>query len=167
MRYVYILLAAIVVLSSAQVQAQPESKSGFLPVFGTITKGGKKAKEAKIRVYEGNNLWTEFEANSKGNFESMLELNKYYTFEFISDGAVTKRIAVNTSVENKGLAAIPFKCFVDLVPDEKVEGSDTSTLDFPVAIVRYNAKKRVFEPDLEYFMNMMKEYDKAMAQSEE
>jgi hypothetical protein len=138
------------------------TKPGFLPVFGMVTLNGSKVKTARVNVYDGNQLAMEVATSKKGEFVTELALNKHYTLEFMADGAVTKRIAINTYVENKNAAPVPFDCFVNLVHMEQVAGKDISTLDFPVAMVKYNEKKRAFEPQLGYSMNMMKEYNKAL-----
>ena len=93
-------------------------------------------------------------------------MNSHFTFEFITEGMVTKRISVNTQIDKKNARPIPFECYVDLVGEDRFEGKDISNLDFPVAMVQYNAKKRLFEPSLGYSMNMLKEYDK-LANNEE
>jgi hypothetical protein len=163
MRHFNVLLIAFIMLCAGALQAQPTNRPGFISVFGTVTKGDKKDKEAHVRIYEGNNLWADFNVNSKAYFESMLELNKYYTFEFSSNGAISKHVVFDTSVQQNGFIPVPFECYVDLVPSSLFPDADVSILDYPISIVRFNAKEKYFEPDMRYTANMMKEFDKAMA----
>lgn len=157
-------LILILGFNPKSTKAQMDAIPGKLPVYGQITANGKKVKDGVVKIYEGNSLWREMEANKKGFFEIGLDLNKHYTFEFESEGMLTKRLAVNTQVEKRNAKPIPFECYIDLVSMDKFNGKDVSTLDFPVAIVKYNAKKRLFEPSLAYTMNMLKEYDKLTAE---
>lgn len=163
-----LLLTILLISGLFQINAKAQSSSTEreLPVMGFVTAEGKKSKEATVKIYEGNTLWKDIEADKKGYFEIGLELNKHYTFEFMTEGMLTKRLAINTMVEKKTAKPIPFECYIDLVPLEKFNGADVSTLDFPIAIVQYNAKKRAFEPSLQYTMNMLKEYDKLTVSAE-
>ncbi len=164
MKKTSLLLLIVAITANVNISnAQEETKPGFLPVYGVITVNNSKVKEAKVNVYDGNQLVQEIPASKRGEFATDLALNKHYTFEFLAEGAVTKRIAVNTYIEKKNAPPVPFDCFVYLVLLEQVEGSDISILDFPVALVSYNEKKKQFEPQLGYSMNMMKEYNKALS----
>lgn len=156
-------LTFIFTMGMNKANAQMDAIAGKLPVYGQITAEGKKVKEGTVRIYKGNEVWQEMTTTKKGYFEIGLDLNKHYTFEFETEGMVTKRIAVNTQVEKKTAKPIPFECYINLMSTERFEGKDISNLDFPVAIVKYNAKKRLFEPSLAYTMNMLREYDKLAA----
>jgi hypothetical protein len=160
------LIGLMLCIAFPAAQAQMEATPGQLPLYGQLTSNGKKLKEGLVKIYDGNTLWKELETNKKGQFSIGLDLNKYYTLEFCSEGTMTKRITVNTELEKKKAAPVPFEAFVDLVPMEEFQGKDVSNLDFPIAIVTYNPKKRLFEPSLAYSMNMMKEYDKLTASEE-
>ena len=153
-------------MSFNKASAQIEPIPGKLPVYGQITAEGKKVKEGTVKIYQGNILWKELETTKKGYFEIGLDLNSHYTFEFETEGMIPKRISMNTQVEKKNAKPIPFECYIDLVGTDKINGQDISNLDFPVAIVKYNAKKRLFEPSLTYTMNMLKEYDRLVMNEE-
>lgn len=159
-RLILLTCAMLVSIFSFEAKAQKNEYPGKLPVYGFITADGKKCKEGVVKIYDGNTLISEMATDKKGYFEMGLDMNKYYTLEFETEEMLTKRLSINTVVEKKNAKPVPFECYIDLVPLEKFDGKDISTLDFPVAIVKYNAKKRMFEPSMGYTMSMLQEYNK-------
>jgi hypothetical protein len=101
----------------------------------------------------------------RGEFDIMLDLGHYYTIEVEAEGYVTKRVAFDLIVDKKTLKPPYFDCAVDLIPQTMLRGKDASVLDFPIARIAYDPKKRTFEPVIEYSMNMMKLYGEVLADS--
>lgn len=133
-----------------------------LPIYGQITQSGKPAKNVKVTIYSGNEVLEEF-VLKRGIFEVMLNLGNYYTIEVSAEDCLTKRLVLDTKVEKKNLKPAPFDCAIDLIPVAMIGNNDPSMLDFPVACVIYDSKRRSFEPIMEYSMNMMKLYGSVLA----
>jgi len=158
------ILLSIFALSVSLVSFSQELDAAMnkLPIYGQITQSGKPAKNVKVTIYNGNDVLEQF-VSKRGIFEVMLNLGHYYTIEVSSDGCITKRLALDTRVEKKNLKPAPFDCAIDLIPVAMIGKNDPSLLDFPVACVIYDAKRRSFEPIMEYSMNMMKLYGSVLA----
>jgi len=139
-----------------------DATMGKLPIYGQITQSGKTAKNVKVKVYNGNNLMEEF-TSKRGIFEVMLDLGHYYTIELSAEGYITKRITLDTKLEKKNVKPSPFDCGIDLIPLTALGNTDPSLLEFPLAYMTYDSKRRSFEPIMEYSMNMMKLYGRVLA----
>lgn len=158
------LLPLFCLLGLLQLPAFAQNKE--LIVSGRVIQEGHRCEFASINVYSGNELYRSFETNKQGRYGLNLPFGHYFTLEFSKDGFKTKRIAFDTrDVKSKG-AVEPFECDVELYAYERFKDLDTSTLDFPMAIVIYRGKGR-FDYDEKYYKMMQKAYEQLMAQAAE
>lgn len=139
--------------------AQIEKVSGGLPVIGAITEDGKRCENAQITVYESNQVVNSFKTPRNGSFQLLLMPGKYYTLDVTKDGYVAKRISFDTEMNDKTNSVPVYECDLDLVPQVLFQGMDIGMLDFPMAIVEFDARSRSFTHNEKYTTHMRKTYE--------
>ncbi|MCB0761375.1 MAG: hypothetical protein KDC12_07640 [Flavobacteriales bacterium] len=157
-------LCLYLLFSTADVFAQMNKVNSGLPVVGLVTQEGKRCKDALINVYDGNQLVNQFHTEKNGRFQLLLHTGKYYTIEVIKDKYVTKRIAFNTDMGNRRIDIPVYECDLDIVPEAIFDGIDIDDLDFPMAIVSYDADTRTFQHNEEYTTHMRTTYEELLMQ---
>ena len=170
-RYAILLLLAI---TSAQlfgqgnkglVDSRDQAQGWYLPVFGQVFENGEKCQDATVIVYLENDELGSFPTSKKGAFRLELDLDNYYTIEIHKEGALTKRISVDTHMD-KGIVNYPaYDCFVNLSSVDAAEGADMDYFDFPAAIVRYDAEQGGFYHSDHYLAHISNKIDHALQQA--
>ncbi|NQX91089.1 MAG: hypothetical protein HRT74_02940 [Flavobacteriales bacterium] len=137
----------------------------MVPIAGIVTEEGKKCKDAKVQIYEGNTEVDVLYTPNNGKFMVELAFNKYYTIRISKKGMVAKIISIDTRVKSDRVKVPIYQCDVDLVPEKLFIGLNASLLDFPMAIVVYNRKKGEFEHNEEYTAHMRTAYEELSKES--
>ncbi len=138
-------LFAVFVCLSVNAQEKEKSNEKKLLVTCKISSYDiKKIKTIDLKIYENNSIY--FAGNGLNIKSHIIELDygKKYVMEFSKNGYLTKRVYIDT---NKPTTA-PNKYFFDmeislLKPIEVAQMNDIE-LDFPIAIISYNEKKKTF-----------------------
>jgi hypothetical protein len=68
---------------------------------------------------------------------------------------------------NRNHDVMVFDCYVDMMPEEMLEGVDTSDLDFPVALLSYDKKAKTFVHDPLYTYQMLSTVTSLLKEAEE
>jgi hypothetical protein len=117
-------------------------------VLGGVTEQGIPCYDAKITLFMENRIQQVVQTNDDGSFQVALTPGKLYTLEIARAGLITKRISIDTNMDgNRNHDVMVFDCYVDMMPEEMLEGVDTSDLDFPVALLSYDKKAKTFVHD--------------------
>ncbi len=105
----------------------------------------KKLKEAKLLVYNNGTLYKTYET-SNGKFNLELPINDVFMFEFTSSQHYTKRIAINTEIDNHVHYVPELDLTMSLIPTniQYLANEDLDLLDFPVAYISFDGKKNEF-----------------------
>lgn len=140
-------------------------------MLGGVTEEGLPCYDATVTLFMENNIQQIVQTNEDGSFQVALTPGKIYTVEVARSGLITKRISIDTHMERtRGNNVTVFDCYVNMVPEEQLEGVDTSDLDFPIALLSYDKKLKTFVHDPEYTSMMQatyKELKKAAQEMEE
>lgn len=146
----------VLVLTSAltnMIQAQ-------LSVSGTVLSPMDTPRSVEVRVYQGNDFVYAIHPNRRGKYAAEVELGHVYTLEFQQDGAVTKRISLDTRTDNVQTD------WAAALADKSSEGALAYTLDmtmlpltpelalsddfeFPVAVLKWHEDGQ-FGPERNY-----------------
>lgn len=160
-----ICLSLLLIAFSIDVKASNSSSIKGVPILGIVTEEGKKCKDAHVEVFDGNVVVQEFQTPANGKFKLTLEFNHYYTLKISKDGMVPKILSVDTRVKSTRISVPVYECDIDLIPSSLFIGMNTSILDFPMAIVRYNRRKGEFIHDEDYTAHMRSAYEELLQES--
>jgi len=169
MKYFYklfICLSLLLIVFSIDAKAFNSLSIKGFPILGIVTEEGKKCKDAYVEVYDGNLVVQEFQTPANGRFNLTLELNHYYTVKISKAGMVPKILSIDTRVKSRRISVPVYECDIDLIPSSLFTGMNTSILDFPMAIVRYNRRKGEFIHNEDYTAHMRSAYDELVQESQ-
>jgi len=143
------------------------AKQDSIKIFGLIYNNRTKVKEYTINIYIRNELFRSVSGNSRRNFKANVPINSFCTIEINSDRYYTKRFIFNSAIPDNYTNLIPeFKFDMDIFSEDELEGVNTSALDIPVGVVRYNNKKERFEHNKSYTKKMKKKYKELLIESQ-
>ncbi len=84
------------------------------------------------------------------NFKFILDENEYYTIEVSKPGYVKRSVVVSTQLPRNISPEPLFSFGFEVMMFKTKKGMDDYYLDFPVALIRYNKKSKVFENNQNY-----------------
>lgn len=138
-----------------------------IKVIGLIYNNRAKIKDYTINIYIRNQLLRSVKCNSRKNFQANVPINSYCTIEISAEGYYIKRFIFDTSIPEDYTNLIPeFKFDMDVFSEEELSGVNTSALDMPVGVVKYNNKKERFEHNKSYTKKMKKVYKELLIESQ-
>lgn len=129
--------------------------STCLEVLGiAIDEGGKPIDGAEIKLFKENDEleWSEITSvfYHEHSFVFNLDVDGYYTIEITKPGYIKRLIGISTKLpSNVSYEEIFHHEFEVTLLQEKTEISDYY-LDFPVAIIKYDPKRDVFDNNYVY-----------------
>ncbi len=130
---------------------------------GEIIIANKDLDQVTVLLYENNQIVQILKTDKNGVFDMDLQIGKFYTFEIIKEGYITKRVQVNTLHRNKIKEKIEdFSFYCELIPYRN--WIDSSQLDFPITIIQLNEKKGKFQYASSYNKMMAKIEDSVVEQ---
>lgn len=169
------ILSAVVVLAfcastntfaqSNLVETRDQAQGWYLPVFGQVFAAGEKCEGAEVKVYLDNDELGTFPTSKKGSFRLELDLDNYYTIEVSKGGMITKRIAVDTHLDEHIVTYPAYDCFVNLSSSDETAGADMDYFDFPAAIVRYDPEMEGFYHSEHYLAHISAKVENAIQQA--
>jgi len=143
---------------------QAQTRLHNITVKGKVSDINKGAVSmAGIDIVEGSKTVKKVIANSSGNYDLVLEKGLVYTFVFQKFGYVSKRIEVSTEeIGEDELKYGIFPLILDVNLFESFPGLNTSSLNKPVAKLKYSDYEGDYVYDEEYSAVMNKEVDKVI-----
>lgn len=158
LRYLIFLLAIILMAGNAVAQKQPRS---YVKITGNVKEGKKSLTGVTIDVFDGPTKSGTVTSKTLGRFAFNLNFDKIYIVFFKKSGFVTKKVEINTFVEEKD---INWSYTFEMQMIEMVEGLDISPLKQPVAKIVYDESEGDFAFDEVYLKTMQAKLTKMMAQ---
>lgn len=144
-------------LSSQSAEAKGSKRDSILMV-GKVFNNDERVKDLVINIYNENAFLRAIPIRSAHHFRFYLPKNMLLTIEITAPGFHTKRFIFDTNVPDE-LKQMPNYDFdMDIFSEAELAGVNTSLLDFPSGIVRYNEKKGIFEHDKAYTKRIKKQY---------
>jgi len=128
---------------TAKTMAKDNSKE-VLEIIGVAKYNGEKIEGLKITIYEDDNVVEEFDFKKKKKLRLYLEKNKYYTVVYHKEGFVPRIIVISTSMPQSNIKelAYEFEFELNMIPID--HDYNEYYIDFPVAIIQYNAHENHF-----------------------
>jgi hypothetical protein len=171
------IFAAVLILNSFNTATAGNGKKTgtsenpvCLEVLGiAMDSNNKPIDGVEVKLYKENDEqeWTEITSvmYHEHSFIFKLEANEYYTIEVSKAGFVTRSVGISTAIPDdvslKELFRYEFE--VQLFNEKKKDVNDYY-LDFPVALISYDAKKDIFENNdtyTQHIKTMIKQTDEA------
>lgn len=142
------LLISMVTLSSfAKYLAV---KASVLEMSGYILKDEKKVEGSLVKLYQNNVIVNKMLTKSNARFKFLLFSDNEYMIEVSKDGFMEERVYINTKSAANLDDKYFFEFIVDLVDANKYKNVDASNLDFPTAIIKYDAGEDEYVHDKGY-----------------
>lgn len=126
------------------------NKSSSLEVKGYIFHNETKIENAIVKLYQENSIAQKIRTKKSGKFQFLLFSNMDYTVEIEMGNYVTERIKISTKAETEFGGKYLYEFRVDLMKASKFKGVDISNLDFPTAMIRYDAQLGEYAHDKTY-----------------
>ena len=112
-----------------------------------------ESKPYKILLLCGNNVIDSTDIVDDESFLLKIKKNSWYTIRIIKEGYFPMNVSVNTNIPGSNTNEHSFHFDTELIStDESI--ADKEALDFPIAIITYNPKKRTFVPTIDYSVNI-------------
>lgn len=150
------LSAISILLLTVSVHAF-KGKADSILVSGKIFNNEEQVHKPTITVYNGNKVIKKVQFRSAKSMRFYVPRNANLTIEIAAEKFHTKRFMFDTTVP-KSLKRAPGYVFdMDIFTEDELSGVNTSILDFPIGVVRYNEKKKIFIRDKDYTKKMKKD----------
>ncbi|MBL4708937.1 MAG: hypothetical protein JKY48_10920 [Flavobacteriales bacterium] len=161
MLYRFVLLI-IFFLSAIQLNAQSKKKEKQYDFYGRVFLENAKGENITVRLYDDNEVISEYNTDKNGKFAVGAPKLKHYTLEFEKAGFVTKRMIINTrKVLTSKNRVEDFDFNVYLI--EELENVNYSILDFPIALIEYKKSIKGFDYNKKYTRQMHKIQNEVIA----
>lgn len=133
---------------------------------GMIFNNTSKIKGVVVNIYDHNKLIKNIHVKSSNRFLTNLPVNTLLTIEIKAPDYHTKRFIFDTKIPNNLKTVPKYEFDIDIFKESELSGINTSFLDFPVGLVSYDKKKKVFHRNKKYTKRMKKAYLKLWAESQ-
>jgi len=155
--YFFLLLSFIV--SFQAVSSTFASKRDSILLTGLIFNNNDRITGVVVNIYYHNELWKVEHLKRNNRLNTYLPKNAMLTIEITAPNYHAKRFMFNTSLP-KELKIMPrYQFDIDLFKEEELAGvENNSILDFPVGLVEYDEKKKIFLRNKKYTKRMKKAY---------
>jgi hypothetical protein len=117
----------------------------FLPVLGEVQVSGQRTDHFAVTLYKDNQLVIQLPPSKDGTFMLQLDMSASYTVVIDKPGFRSKSVAFDTHLPAEVRKYKAYPCVMELQPEEKFARIDPFYLDFPSALVRWDATKACFD----------------------
>jgi hypothetical protein len=121
-----------------------------LDASGYILEDDKKVEGAIVKLYQDNLIVDKLSTKKNGKFRFILFSNSEYMIEINKTDCVPERVYLSTKNAGDLADKYYFEFVVDLMKLKEFEGVDVSNLDFPTAVINYDADKDEYVHDKMY-----------------
>ena len=155
----YLMLFIIILMTSISIaQNQPRS---YVKISGNVKHEKKNLSGVSIEIYDGPTKSGTVKSNSIGKFRFNLTFDKIYIVVFKKAGFTTKKVEINTFVEEKDVS---WNYEFEMQMFEMITGLDISALNQPVAKIGYDESEGDFASNEAYSKSMQTKLNKIIAQ---
>lgn len=164
-RLFLLLMLPLLVLVSAKNHLLIAEKSSTLEVKGYVYQNDEKAENAEVRLYQNNKIVQRINIKKGGKFQFILFGGLAYMIEITKEDFVTERIQISTKEKTEFNGKYLYEFRVDLKDIKSFKGVDISNLDFPTALIKYNAEEGEYMHDAVYTEKVRLELKKLKAEA--
>lgn len=147
------------------VNAKPPApaKSSTLQIKGYVFHDDKKIDNAVVKLYQNNKI-VQITKSKKSKFEFLLFSDLRYMVEVSLDDCITERLQISTIEKTEYAGKYTYEFRVDLMNTDELKGVDISDLDFPTALIKYNADEGEYWHDEDYAKSVRRTMKKLRAE---
>ncbi len=160
-----LLVIPLVILLSAKNHLMLTEKTSTLEIKGYVYQNDEKAEDAEVRLYQNNKVVQRINIKKGGKFQFILFSGLAYMVEIIKEDYVTERIQISTKEKTEFNGKYLYEFRVDLKDIKSFKGVDISNLDFPTALIKYNAEEGEYMHDAVYTEKVRLELKKLKAEA--
>ncbi|MBN1183574.1 MAG: tetratricopeptide repeat protein [Bacteroidales bacterium] len=163
--YRNLLICFLLVCFNYNINSQ-QDKANYVEITGVVEDNDyQPIAGVSIKLYENSQVIKTITTKSDGEFQFFVDYNKYYIVELSKAGMVTKKIAYDTKLPegSKGVWGVGFP--ISLF--EGCPGVETSVMNDPIGLIKYNERKRELEGDEDYRQKMQAKIGKLMMDIED
>ncbi|MBI2279070.1 MAG: hypothetical protein HYU68_00030 [Bacteroidetes bacterium] len=125
-------------------------KASVLEMSGYVLKDEKKVEGSLVKLYQNNSIVNKMLTKSNARFKFLLFSDNEYMIEVSKEGTMDERVYINTKTSADLDDKYYFEFIVDLMDADKYKNIDASNLDFPTAIIKYDAGEDEYVHDKGY-----------------
>lgn len=157
--------------AEAQTQGKQQNSKDTIPclaVVGKLTNNGRKISGATVQLFRGNQEVEKVVYYPEKEFLFLLEPNSVYTVVIEKEGLVTRSVRFETTIPEEDFHAKKkkrlyyFDFELEMVTENQIESSH-SFVDFPIAMIKFDEKRKVFDYSKSYTQHIKKEIGQATA----
>jgi len=138
-----------------------------LELKGMIFNDNSKVADVVVSIYNHNKLFKKIYVKSSNRFVTNLPLNTILTIEISAPDFHAKRFVIDSKVPEKlKKSQLKYEFDIDIFKENELKNINTSFLDFPVGLVSFDRRKKVFHRNKKYTKRMKKAYIKLWAESQ-
>ena len=144
-----VAVSVCLIVALGAVSAQSES---MLQVAGTIKDedSGRKLPGCVVVVFQDGTEFDRLEVDNNAGYSFELPLRHLYTFKFVRDGFMFKKVSLDVSDVPDTDAVDGFGFDLDMTLFKTIEGFDESILDTPIGMGTYDVETGKFNFDMEH-----------------
>ena len=144
-----VAVSVCLIVALGAVSAQSES---MLQVAGTIKDedSGRKLPGCVVVVFQDGTEFDRLEVDNNAGYSFELPLRHLYTFQFVRDGFMFKKVSLDVSDVPDTDAVDGFGFDLDMTLFKTIEGFDESILDTPIGMGTYDVETGKFNFDMEH-----------------
>jgi hypothetical protein len=158
--YSLVLTFSLVIINNTFAAQNPEkdsltSKPVCLEILGIAVGQNKLPIDGvEVRLFKENEEleWNEITSvvYHEHSFVFKLEADQYYTIEISKPGYIKRLVGVSTKLPSNVSCKELFYHEFEITLVKEKTGLDDYYLDFPIALIRYDAKREVFDNNYSY-----------------
>jgi len=160
-----LLFLPFILFTSANKSLIMAEKSASLEVKGYVYHNEDKVDDALVKLYQNNKVVQMVKIKKGGKFQFILFGGLEYMIEINKIDFVTERIQISTKEKTEFNGKYVYEFRVDLLELKAFKGVDISNLDFPTALIKYNAKEGEYMHDITYSETVKQEMKKLKAEA--
>ncbi|MEO8066879.1 MAG: hypothetical protein ABI599_04220 [Flavobacteriales bacterium] len=159
-----LLLLSSTLLGAALAAQQPNDR--FLPVVVDVLVNGEAGEQFTVTLFRDNEEVTRLLPSKHSAFQFALDLNAYYAIRITKEGFREKLVYVDSHLPEGVEKYDAYQCVVALETADRFAYSNPFYLDFPSALVRWDATKHSYDHSDEYLDDIQLKIALLSAQSE-
>ncbi len=150
------LLLFVICVNSTLVSAA--AKSDSLQLIGKVFNNKSVVRGLIVNVYQDNEKIKSVHVKNSNRFRLNVPYHSMLTIEITAPDFHAKRFILDSNVPKTVRNTLKYEFDIDIFKEEEIVGVNTSILDFPVGLVAFDEKKKIFKRDKKYTKRMKKVY---------
>ena len=142
------------------------NKKDSILLIGKIYNNEERIKGVIINIFNKNKKIKVVHVRASNHFKTYLPKNALLTIEITAPNFHEKRIFFDSSIPDNLKKLPEYEFDLDIFSEKELAGVNTSFLDFPVGLVKYNPKKKAFLRDKNYTKKMKKRLYELLEEAE-